>query len=161
DNPIPAATSWADSPPLSISPRLRRTGSYERRGKPHRVFDRSAERQRLAELATRQAAETAAARAALVTSRPTRLGDLGTLDRAAFALFLALLGDALTGWTPGRRSVSTTTSDGTMLVRLTALDPRQTAEVRTPNGVFRGPDHLVEIVDLTADRALEAAERTA
>ena len=35
--------------PLLISPRLRKTGSYERRGKPNRVIDRSAERARLAE----------------------------------------------------------------------------------------------------------------
>ena len=159
EHPVPASTSWTDAPTLSISPRLRRTGSYERRGKPNRVLDRSAERARLAELAARQAAETAAARAALVTSRPTRLGDVGTLDPAAFALFLALLGDALTARVPGRRSVTTTTSDGTMLVRLTALDGGRVAEVRTPAGVFRGPDHLIEIVDVTESGA--AAERTA
>jgi uncharacterized protein (TIGR02677 family) len=159
EHPVPAGTSWADAPPLRISPRLRRTGSYERRGKPNRVLDRSEQRRYLAEVATRQAAETAAARAALVTSRPTRLGDLGVLDPAAFAMFLGLLGDALTARVPGRRSVTTTTSDGTMQIRLTALDPEQTAEIRTPDGVFRGPDHLVEILDLTAPELL--GERSA
>ena len=46
-----------------------------------------------------------------------------------------------------------------MLVRLTALDGGRVAEVRTPAGVFRGPDHLIEIVDVTESGA--AAERTA
>ena len=31
---------------------------------------------------------------------------------------------------------------------MTVLDDGATAEIRTPSGVFRGPDHLVEIVDL-------------
>ncbi len=77
DEPVAAATPWSDAPPLEISPRLRKTGSYERRGKPNRVVDRSEQRRHLAELAARQAAETAAARAALATGRPVRLSELG------------------------------------------------------------------------------------
>jgi uncharacterized protein (TIGR02677 family) len=157
EDPVPANTPWAEAPPLEISPRLRKTGSYERRGKPNRVLDRSEQRRYLAELASREAAETVAARAALVTSRPTRLTDLGELDPAAFRLFLALLGDALAARTPGKRTVQTTTSDGSMAIRLTALDGAARAEVRTPHGVFRGPDHLVEIVDLTAEDVEEAS----
>ncbi|MEC3980671.1 TIGR02677 family protein [Amycolatopsis sp. H20-H5] len=158
EHPVPPSTPWADAPPLEISPRLRKTGSYERRGKPNRVVDRSEQRRYLAELATREATETADARAALVTSHPTRLTDLGLLEPAAFRLFLALLGDALAAKTPGTRTVETTTSDGSMAIRLTALDGAGIAEIPTPGGVFRGPDHLVEIVDLTVD-GLE--ERTA
>lgn len=150
DEAVPAQTPWAEAPPLMISPRLRRTGSYERRGKPSRVIDRSAERNYLADLARREAAETAAAREALATSHPTRLSDLGELDPLAFRCFLALLGDALAARVPGRRVVETTTSDGTLSVRLTALDDGGRAEIRTPDGIFRGPDQLVEIVDLTA-----------
>jgi uncharacterized protein (TIGR02677 family) len=160
ESPVPAGTPWAQAPPLAISPRLRKTGSYERRGKPNRVLDRSGQRRYLAELATREAAETAAARAALVTGHPTRLTDLGDVDPAAFRLFLALLGDALAARTPGTRMVDTTTvsnSDGTMAIRLTALENAGIAEIKTPHGVFRGPDHLVEIVDLTADDVEEAS----
>jgi uncharacterized protein (TIGR02677 family) len=146
---VPASTPWAGGPGLAISARLRRTGSYERRGKPNRVLDRSAQRTHLAELAARQAAETAAARTALVTSRPTRLSDLGKLDPAAFRLFLGLLGDALASCSPTRRTVQTTTSDGTLAVRLTAIDDGRRADIVTINGVLSGPDHLIEIVDLT------------
>lgn len=155
DDPVPAQTSWATAPRLAISPRLRRTGSYERRGKPNRVVDRSEQRRYLAELAAKEASETAAARAALAT-----LADLGELDPVAFRLFLGLLGDALAAKVPGERTVATTTSDGTMAIRLTALggqqdDGEQYAEVHTPTGVFRGPDHVVEIVDLTVDAQQE------
>lgn len=154
-DPVPSSTSWAAAPPLEISPRLRRTGSYERRGKTSRVIDRSEQRRHLAELAAREAAETAAARAALSTDRPMRLSELGPLDPDAFRLFLGLLGDALTALTPGRREILTSTSDGTMTIRLTALDTRTTVELVTDDGVFRGPDHLVEITDLTVERLTE------
>lgn len=150
DNPVAPGTPWGKAPALSISPRLRKTGSYERRGKPNRVVDRSEQRRYLAELAARQSAETAAAREALTTTHPTRLSDLGELDPHAFRLFLGLLGDALAGRAPAAKSVETTTTDGTMAIRLTALDDGRRAEIHTPDGVFRGPDHLIEIEDLTA-----------
>ncbi|MGH3586299.1 MAG: TIGR02677 family protein, partial [Pseudonocardia sp.] len=153
DEPVPANTSWSAAPPLEISPRLRRTGSYERRGKPSRVADRSAQRRHLAELAAQEAAELAEARAALATDRPIRLSDISTLDQEPFLLFLGLLGDALTALTPGLREVATTTSDGSMAVRLTVLDQAGEVAIHTPHGVFRGPDHLVHIVDLTSERA--------
>jgi hypothetical protein len=38
-----------------------------------------------------------------------------------------------------------------MEIRLTRLPGGGTAEIRTLDGVFRGPEHLVEIVDLTAE----------
>jgi hypothetical protein len=77
-----------------------------------------------------------------------RLSDIGTLELDAFRLFLSLLGDALTALAPGQREVSNTTSDGSMAVRLTVLDGAGEVSIATPGGVFRGPDHLVHIVDL-------------
>ena len=151
--PVASSTPWAQAPPLQISPRLRKTGSYERRGKPSHVTDRSEQRRHLAELAAREAAEAAAARAALATDGPLRLSDVGTLPADAFRLFLGVLGDALTALVPGRREVAVTTSDGSMAVRLTVLEGAGRAEIETPDGVFRGPDHLVHIVDLTAAAA--------
>lgn len=147
--PVPAATPWAAAEPLRISPQLRRTGSYERRGKPRRVEDRQERRRHLAQVAAKQAAETAAARARLVTEKITRLSELGELDPTSFALFLQLLGDALATWRPGMRHTVATSNDGSMEIRLTALTDSPPAEIRTPSGTFRGPDHLIEIVDLT------------
>ncbi|MCP3818503.1 TIGR02677 family protein [Streptomyces sp. A3M-1-3] len=147
--PVPAGTPWAEAEPLRISPQLRRTGSYERRGKPRRVEDRQERRAWLAEVAAKESAETAAARARLVTDGITRLSGLGELDPAAFGLFLQLLGDALATWRPGMRHTVATSNDGSMEIRLSALADGGTAEIRTPSGTFRGPDHLIEIIDLT------------
>lgn len=149
-DPVPPSTPWREAPPLMISPRLRRTGSYERRGKPNRVIDRGRERRLLAERAVAEAQQTAAARARLVTERPIRLGDLGHLDPDAFSLFLALLGEALSARRPGEREIRTTTGDGSLEIRLAAIPGAGRVEVRTDAGVFRGPDHVLQIVDLGA-----------
>lgn len=151
DNPVPAATSWLAAPSIEISPRLRKTGSYERRGRANKVVDRSEQRRYLAELAAKEAEQTRLARAALVAvaGTPVRLSAVGELDEPAFRLFLNLLGDALTAKTPGCDVVETTTSDGSVTVRLESLDDGTMAEIRTSTGVLRGPDHLLVIADRT------------
>ncbi|MDT0443792.1 TIGR02677 family protein [Streptomyces johnsoniae] len=149
--PVAPGTAWADAPPLRISPQLRKSGSYERRGRAHRVEDRGAARRHLAEVAGKQAAEIAAARARLATGGPVRLSQLGELDPMAFGLFLQLLGDALARWRPGVREMVAGSNDGTMEIRLSLLPGGGTAEIVTAGGTFRGPDHLVDIVDLTAE----------
>jgi uncharacterized protein (TIGR02677 family) len=146
---LPPTVAWPDAPPIRISPQLRKTGAYERRGKPNQVRDRSAERELLRTHAEREAAETAAARRRLRTTGPTLLSDLGMLDPRAFRLFLALLGDALAVRRPGDTEVKTLTSDGTLEVRLSLVLDGGTATIRTADGVLTGPEHVVEITDLT------------
>jgi uncharacterized protein (TIGR02677 family) len=151
DAALPAATPWAQARPLEISPRLRETGSYERRGQPNRVADRSASRRALAELAEFEAAQTAAARARLVTEGPvplSRLAGPDGLDPQAFRLFLAVLGDALSGRVPGESESSAITGDGTMEVRLKLVDPDTVVRIPTTDGVLCGPEHEIEIIDL-------------
>lgn len=148
--PAPS-TSWEQAPPLRISPRLRETGSYERRGSPNRVADRSAARALLAEQAELEAAQTAAARTRLATDGPTLLSELAGpdgLDRQAFRLFLAVLGDALAARTPGEAECSAVTGDGSMQVRLKLVDASKIVEVPTDDGVLSGPEHVIEILDL-------------
>jgi uncharacterized protein (TIGR02677 family) len=132
-----------------ISPRLHATGRHQRRGGPARIVDRSQARQRLEELLAAERAQTEVARRRLATGRPTRLRDLGALDRDEFALFLGLLGDALAAGPPGPGGSHTTTSDGTLAIILEPTGDGATAEIATPDGVLRGPDHVITIVDLT------------
>jgi uncharacterized protein (TIGR02677 family) len=147
---LPHGTAWRDAPPIRISPQLRKTGSYERRGKPNQVRDRSADREFLRMRAEREAAETTAARLRLRTHGPTLLSDLDVLDPRAFRLFLALLGDALAARKPGEDDVKTVTSDGTLEVRLSLVPDGGTATLRTADGLLTGPEHIIEITDLTA-----------
>ncbi|RSN09184.1 TIGR02677 family protein [Nonomuraea sp. WAC 01424] len=149
---VGAGTSWQDAPPIRISPRLRRTGSYERRGKPNKVADRSQARRLLMEQAEREAAETAAARARLRTDGPVLLSELNVLDPRAFRLFLGLLGDALAARRPGETEVKTVTGDGSMGVRLTLVPDGGEVAIHTEDGVLTGPEHVVEISDLMVVR---------
>jgi uncharacterized protein (TIGR02677 family) len=148
----PPTTPWRQAPPVRISPQLRKTGSYERRGQPNRVADRSAQRRILAEHAAAEAAETGLARARLCTTGPVLLSGLGELDSRAFGLFLGLLGDALAARSPGDTKVRTTTSDGTMEIRLSLVSDGGIVRIPTEDGVLSGPEHLIEIVDLTTRR---------
>src|SRR5580700_8630410 len=143
-----SGTAWADAPAIRISPQLRKTGVYERRGQPNQVRDRTADRELLRRQADREVAETAAARRRLRTDGPTLLSDLGVLDPRAFRLFLALLGDALAVRKPGETEVKTVTSDGTLEVRLSLVSDGGTATIRTADGLLTGPEHVIEITDL-------------
>lgn len=151
---MPPSTSWQDAPPIVVAPRLRRTGSAERRGRPTSVEDRSAARRSLAELAAAERAQVDAARRRFATGRPTRLSELGRLDPAEFQLFLALLGDALAALRPGEPDVETTTSDGSLLLRLSRPADGALADVVTDDGVLRGLDCLLTVADL--ERGAEA-----
>lgn len=147
---VPAGVPWRQAPPIMISPQLRRTGSYERRGRPNKVVDRSAERRKLLEQAEREAEETAEARARLRTGRPVLLSELGVLDAKAFRLFLRLLGDALAARQPDDTEVKTVTADGSMEIRLSLVPDGGLVEIHTEDGTFTGPEHIIEIIDLTA-----------
>ena len=145
---LPAGTPWADAPPIRISPQLRRTGTYERRGRPNQVRDRSADREALRRRADHEARQTAEARRRLRTSGPTLLSGLDVLDPRAFRLFLSLLGDALAARAPGDAEVKTVTNDGTMEVRLRLVPGGGTATIKTEDGLLTGPEHVIEITDL-------------
>ncbi|MEX1176881.1 MAG: TIGR02677 family protein [Nitriliruptor sp.] len=152
DDPVPAATSWLDAPPLQVSPQLRRTGQYVRRGRPSTIVDRSAEKALLARQAHEEATQLAAARTQLVTDGTVRLSALRQLDRAAFGLFLDLLGDALSAVAldarGGARTVRLTSADGGLEIQLTPTDDGAEATIDTVDGWLTGPDHHVAIVDL-------------
>src|SRR5262249_51438506 len=127
---------------------LRKTGTYERRGKPSQVKDRSAARELLRRQAQQEAAQTAEARQRLRTSGPTLLSDLDVLDPGAFRLFLGLLGDALAARAPGDTGVKTATTDGSREGRLRLAAEGETATIKPEDGVLPGPEHVIEITDL-------------
>ena len=149
-HPVPPGTSWLDSPPVRISPRLRRTGRTTRRGRVNGVIDRTREKELLARLAAEEARQTAAARRRLCTDGPVRLGELGSLDPVAFDLFLDLLGAALAEAVDRRGPAIATSVDGALEIGLEPTGDGSWAEVATATGVLSGPDHWVEIRE-TAD----------
>lgn len=153
------ATPWAEAPAVQISPQLRRTGSYERRGRAVRVADRSEAKALLIARAREEAAQAAAARRRLLTHGPRPLSAFGELDPDAFRLFLGLLGDALAAMGPRAETARVQTSDGELTVTLRRVPGAGVAVIRTPDGELSGPDHLVEIasaVDAATEQLAEA-----
>lgn len=142
---LPATTPWAEAPPLRIHPRLREYGEAAPRSALPRVQARDEGRRALAAQLQEEHAQIEAARARLATGRPTRLSELDTLDPHAFALFLTLLGEALTAQTSPDALVEAQSGDGLLQIRLQPLDENSRATIRTPAGTFGGRDHLVTI----------------
>lgn len=149
-------TPWADAPPLRVSAQLRRTASYERRGRPNQVVDRSAEKAMLAVRAEAEAAQIAAARRAIATHGTVELADLESYDSTAFGLFLTLLGDALVSRRVSPAGVTVLSSDGTMRIDLTPIPGAAIVAIETERGILFGPNHKVNIIDLD-DLGLETA----
>ena len=147
DEPSTVSAPWADAEPIVLSPQLRRTGSYERRGKPNRVIDRSELKAQLAARAVREAEQVARARETLLTDGPLRLSDLVELDSHAFGLFLDLLGDALASRRPGAERAEVSAGDGSLRIRLRAIAGAPVVAIRSTRGILRGRDHLVEIFE--------------
>jgi uncharacterized protein (TIGR02677 family) len=142
--------SWLDAEPLVIAARLRSTGKFERRGGPLKIRDRAAERDELARQVAAERDQTETARRRLATGRPAKLSDLGELDQAEFALFLRVLGEALSSGPPGPDGTTAVrTADGTMEILLRPLANGSLASITTPDGTLTGPDHEFTITDLT------------
>jgi len=152
------ATPWAQAPAVQISPQLRRTGSYERRGKAARIADRSVAKARLIAQAVEEAEQTAAARRRILTHGPRPLSAFGELDPDAFRLFIALLGDALAAMGPCADTAQVHTSDGELTVTLRRVPGAGVAVIRTPDGELSGPDHLVDIASAVEEPAQEFEE---
>lgn len=153
DEQLPASTSWADAPPLRISPRLREYGEAAPRGPLPRVRDRSRERADLERQLAEQTQQLEAARRRLATGRPVRFSDLGELDVHAFEVLLGLLGETLGKQDSPNDAVVRRTGDGLFLVQLEPLGAESRAEIETPRGVFAGRDHVITVTAVAeADR---------
>ncbi|MET8868456.1 TIGR02677 family protein [Nonomuraea sp. NPDC004580] len=146
---IPAGVPWAEAEPVEVSALLRSRGRTERMGRTGRVRDVAELRAQRRAMAERERAELEAAWAALATTGPIRLSQLGELDHDTFGRLLDLVGRALaerpdpTGF---RRAV---TSDGRVEIVLRAPDDapteREVAVLRTSEGWFRSPDYLIDV----------------
>ncbi len=150
--PVSPQTSWLEAPPLVISPRLRKSGRYVRRGGPRKVIGRRHEKRLLAEFAAAEAEQVAAARERLASGQPMRLSQLGVLDDGQFRLFLDLLGEALAARV-GSGAAEATSSDGALHVALAPTGDGVTAIVETRAGRFCGDDHWITVREVGSETA--------
>ncbi|WP_228781021.1 TIGR02677 family protein [Nocardia cyriacigeorgica] len=149
--------SWHTAPPVEVSPLLRTSGRTERFGRTGTIPDVAAVK---AERAMRAAAERAELEAAwdmLDTGAAVRLSSFGALDHDLFERLLELLGRTLgarADATGARRGV---TLDGRVEMVLRPPADSAMAELKTPRGVFRGPDYVLEIEALGRGSEREAS----
>jgi len=136
--------AWLDAPPITISPRLRATGLWERRGPGAKIIDRSEAKRFLAEQAQEAKARADAARKRLAARTPARLSELGNLDEGEFRLLLLILGDATSALRTADQA-QIVSSDGGLAITIRCPDDGTQAVVKSPAGTLTGPDYAIEL----------------
>jgi uncharacterized protein (TIGR02677 family) len=155
---VSSSASWHEAPPVEISPLLRSAGRTERFSRTGRVRDVAAVKAARAQRARAERAELEAAWDMLSTSGHVRLSSFGSLDHALFERLLELLGQAMAS-SPDRSGARRgSTADGRVQIILSPPPDGSVAELKTPRGVFRGPDYSVEIRAHGAQPALRPSK---
>jgi len=154
DHPTPAAMSWLDAPPVMISPRLRQSGRHAPRGPAKSIIDRSHEKALVAEAVAAQNEQLELARRRLATGQACRLSEIGFLNLVEFSLFLDVLGKALSKKVHPSDAVEATSSDGSLVIRLSPTGDGRLASVETEHGNFCGQDHFLLIADALSPQAV-------
>lgn len=142
---VSGSASWREAPPVAVSPLLRSAGRTERFSRTGRVRDVAAVRAARAERARAERAELEAAWSMLDTGGGVRLSRFGELDHALFERLLELLGGALAASPDSSGARRGSTTDGRIEIILRPPADGAVARLRTPRGVFRGPDYEIEI----------------
>lgn len=142
---IPPSATWADADPVEVSPLLRTAGRTEKFARTGKVRDVAAIRATRAARAAEEQAQLRAAWDLLDTGGPVRLSAFGSLEHEVFERLLDLLGRALSTAPDSTGVRRATTGDGQVDVLL--VDPSDGARtaIRTPRGVFHGPDYRIDI----------------
>ncbi len=142
---VSSSASWAQAPPVEVSPLLRSAGRTERFSRTGRVRDVAAIRAARAEQALAERAELEAAWSMLDTGGIVRLSAFGRLDHAVFERLLDLLGRALDSAPDRGGTRRSTTGDGRIEIVLRPPADGSTARLTTARGTFHGPDYEIDI----------------
>jgi uncharacterized protein (TIGR02677 family) len=153
-NNVPATTSWLDAPRLRISMRRRDRRGKSRTGGLSRIIDRGAEKEKLAAASHDEARRLLNAQRRFGTGNRIRLSELQRLEPDEFAVFLDLLGEAVSVRVFSGEPVEIVSGDGCLRVRLEPTDDGQEALILTTEGIFSGPDHWLSIEQISTHEVL-------
>ncbi|MBI3465679.1 MAG: TIGR02677 family protein [Planctomycetes bacterium] len=153
ERPVPSSTSWLDAPPISIAPRLRKSGRHASRGPAKAIIDRTEEKAVLAEAMAAEAEQLRRARERLTDRGIARLSEIGHLNSLEFSLFLDILGEALSKKIAPSDRVETNSSDGTLVICLWPTEDGGSATIETDWGCFSGEDHFISITEQFGDKS--------
>ncbi|GAB2673686.1 TIGR02677 family protein [Nocardia goodfellowii] len=147
-HPDPESVSWTarwgEAPAVEVSPLLRAAGRTARIGRTGAIPDVAAIKRERAARAAVERAELQAAWDMLDTAGAVRLSVFGDLDHGVFERLLELLGRALGNAPDSTGTRRGTTTDGRIEILLRPA-ASGICELKTPLGLFRGPDYIVEI----------------
>ena len=147
-----ADTSWWDAEPVTVPVRLRVHGNVSKAGRPSQASDHSQEKQRIAELRTRERAQLEFAMERFAGQEDLRLSDVVSLDGAQFDLLLSLLDEALSNSRGPDGTRRAKTADGRLLVVLRQPDEPNSAPVSisTPRGRLTCLDYRITVSEGTS-----------
>ncbi|MFI6097797.1 TIGR02677 family protein [Lentzea sp. NPDC051213] len=140
---IPSGEPWHNTPPVPVSPQLRKTGKQEHIGSTGKVRNIDDVRRNRREQAQKDRLELEHAWGQIQTDGPVRISTLKQLDHDTFHRLLDLVGRAL-GSDPDSTGTRTAgTSDGRMQINL--RNARGWATITTQKGTLSGPDYVIDV----------------
>ena len=140
---IPSGEPWHNTPPVPVSPQLRKTGKQEHIGSTGKVRDVEEVRRNRRIQAQKEREELEHAWGQIQTDGAIRISTLTNLDHATFHRLIDLVGRAL-GSDPDSTGTRTAgTSDGRMQINL--RNARGWATITTQKGRLSGPDYVIDV----------------
>ncbi|WP_434449441.1 TIGR02677 family protein [Lentzea sp. E54] len=140
---IPSGEPWHNTPPVPVSPQLRKTGKQEHIGSAGKVRNVDEVRRNRRIQAQQEREELEYAWRQIQTDGPVRISTLTTLDHDTFHRLIDLVGRAL-GSDPDSTGTRTAgTSDGRMQINL--RNARGWATMTTQKGTLSGPDYVIDV----------------
>jgi uncharacterized protein (TIGR02677 family) len=148
-----AVTSWWESEPVQVAPRLRTRGDTSNSGRPSPAADHAREREWIAQRRRRERAQLEAALARFLGRGPLSLADLGSLEAPELELLLEFLDETLSAPREEDGTRRARTADGRLTVTLHPSAPGDAlAAIATPGGRLRCLDYRI-VVDEAGTRA--------
>ncbi|MDX8034094.1 TIGR02677 family protein [Lentzea sp. BCCO 10_0856] len=140
---IPSGEPWHNTPPVPVSPQLRKTGRQEHIGSTGKVRNVDEVRRNRRAQAEKERAELEHAWRQIQTDGAIRISTLTSLDHDTFHRLIDLVGRAL-GSDPDSTGTRTAgTSDGRMQINL--RNARGWATITTQKGRLSGPDYVIDV----------------
>jgi uncharacterized protein (TIGR02677 family) len=153
--PVSPRTSWLDADPLLISPHLRAVGRVRSFGRQPAIVDDSDAKTLLGQTLAEEQRQFEAARRIIATDGPIHLSDFAELEHDSLELFLDCLGAALAAQGEPDHPVGTTSSDGSLRIRLEPIPDAAWVCLQTHEGALHGRDCRIHIEEAFQDTEAE------
>jgi uncharacterized protein (TIGR02677 family) len=155
ENPVSPRTSWLDADPLLISPHLRAVGRVRSFGRQPAIVDDSDAKTLLGQTLAEEQRQFEVARRIIATGGLMHLSDFAELEHDALELFLDCLGAALAAQPAPTQPVETTSSDGSLRIRLEPIPDAAWVCLQTREGALYGRDCRIHIEEAFQDTEAE------